>query len=153
MIHIDGPVPLDKKKLQDFGFYKAYPIEHNGRTVQGRVIGTSTKYKIIPEEEVQYLASIHCTAKEIAGFYDVKEEQIRDTFGDIMRRERAVTRQRLRKAQLDLALSGDKTMLIWLGKQMLGQTENPTNSDADHKVLPWVDNSNTNGDPDETKSN
>ena len=49
------------------------------------------------------------------------------------------TRQKLRNAQIKLALGGNAVMLIWLGKQMLGQTDNPNNADTD-KVLPWTDN-------------
>ena len=33
---------------------------------------------------------------------------------------------RLRAKQVEMALAGDKSMLIWLGKQMLGQTDSPT---------------------------
>ena len=35
-------------------------------------------------------------------------------------------------------MSGNHTMLIWLGKQMLGQAETPVNTD-DNKILPWSD--------------
>ena len=31
----------------------------------------------------------------------------------------------LRKKQWDMAMAGDVKMLIWLGKQVLGQTDNP----------------------------
>jgi len=48
-----------------------------------------------------------------------------------------LTKQRLRKAQLDLALNKhDRVMLIWLGKQMLGQQDSPVNDDAT-EILPW----------------
>ena len=41
-----------------------------------------------------------------------------DNFRDIIDKNRIITKQRLRKAQLDLALKGkDRVMLIWLGKQ------------------------------------
>jgi len=43
----------------------------------------------------------------------------------------------LRKAQLDLALNKhDRVMLIWLGKQMLGQSDAPI-SEESNQVLPW----------------
>jgi len=64
-----------------------------------------------------------------------------DNFRDIVDKNKIITKQRLRKAQLDLALNGDKTMLIWLGKQMLGQAENPVNTDS-NQVLPWLDEDN-----------
>ena len=41
---------------------------------------------------------------------------------------------------MELAMSGNgnSTMLIWLGRNMLNQTDSPL-SDADEKVLPWTD--------------
>jgi len=51
---------------------------------------------------------------------------------------RAQTKQALRKKQIDLALSGDKTMLIWLGKNILGQSDDP-NESAMNAPLPWTD--------------
>jgi hypothetical protein len=44
----------------------------------------------------------------------------------------------LRRAQLQLALNGNPTMLIWLGKQLLGQQDAPTNA-QDQAPLPWND--------------
>jgi len=62
-----------------------------------------------------------------------------DNFRDIITKNRIITKQRLRKAQLDLALNKhDRVMLIWLGKQMLGQAENPI-SEESNQVLPWLD--------------
>jgi len=45
---------------------------------------------------------------------------------------------RLRRKQMEVALEGNPTMLIFLGKAMLGQSDNPLNSD-DKKILPWSD--------------
>jgi len=63
-----------------------------------------------------------------------------DNFRDIITKNRIITKQRLRKAQLDLALNKhDRVMLIWLGKQMLGQQDQPVN-DESTQVLPWLEN-------------
>jgi hypothetical protein len=48
----------------------------------------------------------------------------------------------LRRAQIKLALSGNATMLIWLGKQLLSQEENPVGSEDD-KPLPWSNDETT----------
>ena len=61
-----------------------------------------------------------------------------DNFRDIITKNRLITKQRLRKKQIEVALNGDRTMLIWLGKQMLGQAENPV-SEESNQVLPWLD--------------
>jgi hypothetical protein len=39
---------------------------------------------------------------------------------------------------LQTALSGNATLLIWLGKNILLQSDNPTNT-VDTKPLPWTD--------------
>jgi hypothetical protein len=44
----------------------------------------------------------------------------------------------LRRAQLKLALSGNAVMLIWLGKNLLLQSDNPTNT-SEKQALPWTD--------------
>jgi hypothetical protein len=64
-----------------------------------------------------------------------------DNFRDIIDKNRIITKQRLRKAQLDLALKGDRVMLIWLGKNILGQAESPINTDSS-QVLPWITDEN-----------
>jgi hypothetical protein len=42
----------------------------------------------------------------------------------------------LRQAQIKLALSGNAVMLIWLGKNILGQSDSGL-SDQSKPVLPW----------------
>jgi len=115
--------------------YAVTNVKYGEKMVVGRVIGRNKT--VIPEEQVAYLAGIHCTNKEIADFFDVPLQTLVDNFRDILTKNRLITKQRLRKAQLDLALKGDKTMLIWLGRNMLGQTENPIDA-GDDKVLPWT---------------
>lgn len=115
--------------------YAVTNVKYGEKMVTGRVIGRNKT--VIPEEQVAYLAGIHCTNKEIADFFEVPLQTLVDNFRDILTKNRLITKQRLRKAQLDLALKGDKTMLIWLGRNMLGQTENPIDA-GDDKVLPWT---------------
>ena len=146
MITISGATPatLDPAQIQthqfadDTGTYQTHPFNTGERVVVGRVVGKGKSQTVIPEEEIAYLASIHCSVKEIAGFYGVSDHIIKANFKDILGREKAVTRQRLRKAQLDLALSGDRTLLIWLGKNLLGQSDNPSAKTVDNTVLPWT---------------
>ena len=117
--------------------YKVKNIKYGEKTVVGRVIGR--KQTVIPEEQVAQLAQYHCTNKEMADFFDVPLQTFVDNFRDIITKNRIITKQRLRKAQLDLALNKhDRVMLIWLGKQMLGQSESPVSSDT-NTILPWVE--------------
>lgn len=116
--------------------YQVTNVKYGEKTVQGRVIGRDKV--VIPEEQVAQLAQYHCTNKEMADFFGVPLQTFVDNFRDIIDKNRIITKQRLRKAQLDLALNKhDRVMLIWLGKQMLGQSETPINTDED-KILPWI---------------
>ena len=114
--------------------YKVKNIKYGEKIVRGRVIG-STK-TVIPEEQVYELAKLHCTSKEMAEFFEVPLSTFTDNFRDIITKGRLETKQRLRAAQLKLAMNGDRTMLIWLGKNILGQTDAPINTDA-VQILPW----------------
>ena len=121
--------------------YQVTNIKYGEKTVQGRVVGRNKT--VIPEEQVAQLAQYHCTNKEMADFFDVPLQTFVDNFRDIITKNRIITKQRLRKAQLDLALNKhDRVMLIWLGKQMLGQAENPITEES-NQVLPWLDEDST----------
>ena len=77
----------------------------------------------IDTEQVEYLASIGCTNIEIADMYGCSSDLLEKSYSEYLTKGRATLKKRLRKAQLDLALNGNATMLIWLGKQMLDQTD------------------------------
>ena len=116
--------------------YRVTNVKYGEKTVVGRIVGRNKT--VIPEEQVAQLSEYHCTNKEMADFFDVPLQTFMDNFRDIITKHRIITKQRLRKKQLEVALNGDKTMLIWLGKQMLGQSENPI-SDESSQVLPWLE--------------
>ena len=80
------------------------------------------KYDIDPKQ-VEKLAGYGCTNTEIAGVYGCSADLIDKSYSEFLTKGRANLKKRLRKAQLDSALSGNSTMLIWLGKQMLGQVD------------------------------
>ena len=79
--------------------------------------------KDIDETQVEKLASIGCTNVEIAAFFDTSESTIRRRFSEIITKGKERGKIRLRKKQMELALRGNVQMLIWLGKQVLGQRE------------------------------
>lgn len=49
-------------------------------------------------------------------------------------RARSSTKRKLRKAQIDAALDGDRTMLIWTGKQYLEQRDSPKEIEVNQNV-------------------
>jgi hypothetical protein len=124
-----------EQSVQD-NHYRVKKIKYGEKIVRGRVIGRNKV--VIPEDEVAQLSQYHCTNKEMADFYGVPLQTFMDNFRDIIDKNRIITKQRLRKAQLDLALKGDRVMLIWLGKNILGQAESPVNT-YNSQVLPWLD--------------
>jgi len=63
---------------------------------------------------------------------------LRDNFADLYQKGTTKTKQRLRQAQLKLAMNGDRSMLIWLGKNILGQSDQPINTESTN-VLPWLE--------------
>ena len=130
----------DKATSQPKTPYTVKNIKYGEKTVRGRVIGRAKT--VIPEEQVLELARLHCTNQEMADFFEVKLQTFVDNFRDIITNGRLETNQRLRRAQLKLALNGDRSMLIWLGKNILGQSDQPINT-SEEKILPWLEESGT----------
>ena len=119
--------------------YRTKTFKQGEKTVVGRVIGRDKI--VVPEDQVAQLAQYHCTNREMADFFGVKLQTFMDNFRDIINKNRLITKQRLRKAQLELALEKhDRVMLIWLGKNLLGQTDNPVSAENE-QVLPWLEDS------------
>lgn len=88
--------------------------------------------KEIKQEQFEYLCSIQCTEEEICGVLDVSEKTLagwcRRTYGlrfsQVFREKRLKGRASLRRNQWKLAET-NATMSIFLGKQYLGQSDNP----------------------------
>jgi len=104
--------------------------------VTGVVVGRDKK--VIPAQDVEKLAGIGCKDSEICAWFGVDENTLTYNFRDELTRGRESMKQSLRRAQLRLALSGNAVMLIWLGKNLLGQSDNPFNSE-ESAPLPWTE--------------
>lgn len=81
--------------------------------------------KQIDYELVKKLAGIMCTQEEIANILDISTRTLqRDSkFCRIYKTARENGKMSLRRMQFKKAMEGNVTMLIWLGKQYLGQKE------------------------------
>jgi len=77
----------------------------------------------IDSVQVKKLAIMQCTNVEIAAFFDCDEATIRKRFSDILTKGREVGKITLRRKQWQVALSGNVALLIFLGKQYLGQSD------------------------------
>ena len=79
--------------------------------------------KEIDEDTVKKLASIMCTMEEIAYVVGCSVDTLENRFSEIIKEGKAKGRTSLRRHQFLAAEKGNTAMLIWLGKQFLGQSE------------------------------
>lgn len=92
----------------------------------------------VPPDEVELMAQIGSTDKEIAEHFGIGHDTLRRNFADQLAKGRSNLKQRLRQKQLQVAFEGNPTMLIFLGKNYLGQADTPQMSN-DTQVLPFTD--------------
>ena len=86
---------------------------------------------VVDWEAAKKLAQLHCTGEEIAAFFDFSfdtltravKREYKMTFAEWYKRYSANGKISLRRKQYEIALSGNCSMLIWLGKQLLEQRE------------------------------
>jgi len=72
---------------------------------------------------VQALARIHCTYAEMAAVLNCDESTLRRRFASLIKRGAEEGKASLRRMQFKAAEGGNATMMIWLGKQHLGQVD------------------------------
>lgn len=89
----------------------------------------------IDEEEVRKLAHIHCTMEEIGFIVGCSVQTLEDRFRDVIKAAKANGKMSLRRAQFKLALEGNATMCIWLGKILLSQKDA-----VEHTIKPEFNN-------------
>jgi len=77
----------------------------------------------IDSKQVEALASYGCTNTEIASFFGCERTTITKRFSRIITKGKDQGKIRLRKKQFEVALAGNPVMLIWLGKNILDQTD------------------------------
>lgn len=91
--------------------------------------GSGRPRKVIDLALVEKLAQIHASQEEIAATLGVSVGYVSEhmkndqAFADAHARGWSNGRLNLRRRQLEKAMGGDSTMLIWLGKNMLGQAD------------------------------
>jgi hypothetical protein len=78
--------------------------------------------------ELEKLCSLQATDEELASFFGVSVRTVENRrkqpkFAEAMNRGRAKGRISVRRAQMKLLESGSASMGIWLGKQLLGQSD------------------------------
>ena len=88
-------------------------------------MGRPKKLVNIDYKLVEDLASIMCTHEEIASVIGIKRPTLYNDpeYLETFARGQEQAKASLRRAQFKKALGGNATMLIWLGKQYLNQTD------------------------------
>jgi hypothetical protein len=105
--------------------------------VYGYEVGRGRNKRVVVPDQIYELANLGCTDREIARWFDIAETTLRYNFSDVLEKGRENLKHSLRKAQIKLALGGNAVMLIFLGKNLLGQSDNPTQT-QDNQPLPWT---------------
>jgi hypothetical protein len=108
-------------------------------TIQSEVKKVGRPKLDIDPEQVTRLARLHCTMQEMADFFGCHRETLRENFSSQIDKGRSEGNISLRRKQWQMAVEkGNVVMLIWLGKQMLGQRNEIIESDS-NTPLPIYD--------------
>lgn len=77
----------------------------------------------INPDQVAALSAIGCTDDEMAIVLGCSSKTLQRRFVADMNKGRSNLKTRLRKKQIEVALTGNVTMLTWLGKNILNQAD------------------------------
>ena len=99
--------------------------------------------KNINQKQFETLCSIQCTEEEICNVLEITDKTLtrwcKETYGkgfsDVYAEKRDLGKVSLRRNQWKLAEKGNSTMQIWLGKQLLKQSESPIQDEIKLKEL------------------
>lgn len=125
-------IPTSKKKTGN------KPKQLVEGTYTGIEVGRGENKKIIDPKEVEKLAALGMKISEMSEWFGVDDSTLNYNFKQNILKGKHNLNCSLRQAQIRLALSGNATMLIWLGRNILGQSDSPTDSEA-NQPLPWSD--------------
>ncbi len=90
-------------------------------------------------DKVDSMCKIQCTGDEIASVLDIHYDTLHNAckrekgmnFSDYLPQKAMAGKASLRRVQWKAATGGNSTMMVWLGKNVLGQTDKST---IDHNV-------------------
>lgn len=108
------------------------PVRSKLKAVQMTVKGKGGRpKKKIDFGQLDKLCHIHCTGEECAAIlgmdYDTLNRRLKEEvgkgFAEYFAEKSATGKASLRRRQIQSAMEGNPTMLIWLGKQMLKQQD------------------------------
>jgi len=99
--------------------------------------------KEVDWEQVDRMCAIHCTGEEQAALLNMHYETLNTrcheekdmSFLEYFKEKSASGKMSLRRKQYTSAMDGNTTMLVWLGKNWLGQTDK---TETEIKELPTL---------------
>ena len=94
------------------------------------------KYQI-DTVQLQKLATLGCTNKEMADFFGCSADLLEKSYSEFLTKGRAQQKMRLRQLQWRACENGNVSMLIFLGKNMLGQQDRIEETQLE-EPLPWT---------------
>lgn len=91
----------------------------------------------IDKKDFEKLCGLHCTKTEIASWFECSEDTIErwckatyeNTFAAIYQQKKHRGAISIRRKQMEVAMNGNIAMLIFLGKQYLGQSDKVTTTE------------------------
>ena len=128
-------------ELHDSGAVILKPPKKEKQLVEGTIEGypIGRDKKIVPPDEVQKLAALGCSNRDIANFFGIEESNVSRHFAAFITKGREEVKIALRRAMLDNACRNHSAAVqIFLAKNLLGMSDVPVNSE-DKKPLPWND--------------
>ena len=112
-------------------------VKQGTKIVTGLVVGRNQV--VVPPEEVEDLAAIGCTNRDIANWFGINEDTLVYSFKPYLVKGRENLKISLRRAMLKNAcVNLNAAVQIFLAKNMLGMSDNGMVTD-NSKVLPFTD--------------
>jgi hypothetical protein len=95
--------------------------------------------KEIDWQQVNQMCAIHCTGEEQAAVLGIDYDTLNSackrehkmSFSDYFKQKASHGKMSLRRKQYTTAMDGNTTMLVWLGKNWLGQRDQPESEPVD----------------------
>ncbi len=109
--------------------------------VEGTILGlpVGRDKTVVPPEQVEELAALGCTDRDISNFFGITEQTLRYNFSSNLVKGREVMKVKLRRAMFRNACENmNAAVQIFLSKNILGMADSPMNSAAE-APLPWTD--------------
>jgi len=128
-------------EIHDSGAVSLKPPKKQKQLVEGVIEGypIGRDKKVVPPDEVQKLAALGCSNRDIANFFGIEESNVSRHFAAFLTKGREDLKIALRRAMLNNACQNNNAAVqIFLAKNLLGMSDTPTNTE-DKKPLPWSD--------------